>query len=196
MTAASVFLGKRPKCQGCLPSLKQGAESGPCLGFVLRWASPRLVNPSSTCRALKPTNSIKATLLKSHAGNSFIDCPPKSTDDADTATQTAPSARAPVALRAIASVPPPPSAQSLPGTQKIRPTALLHSTRASPQSLLRRTTPAPPAHHLAMPVASSAVPSPHWAALALRFSLALPPCSSESPFSRTLPSSSFSGNPF
>src|SRR2546421_11114810 len=60
-------------------SAKLWGVSGPCLGFVLRCASPRLVKPSSTCRALKPTNSIKATLLKSQRGNSFIDWPPKST---------------------------------------------------------------------------------------------------------------------
>src|SRR5207237_435564 len=137
------------------------AESGPCLGFVFRWASPRLVKPSSTCRALKPTNSIKATLLKSHRGNSFIDWPPKSTDDANTTAQTALWAPAPVALRTTPSVLPPPSGRHPPGTQKIRPAAPPRSVRASPRSLLLRTTPAPPAHHLSTPAASSAVPSPH-----------------------------------
>src|SRR5713226_3788557 len=134
-------------------SAKLCGVSGPCLGFVFRWASPRFVSPSSTCRALKPTNSINATLLKSHRGNSFIDWPPKSTDDADTATQTARLVPAPVGRLATPPVPPRPSSQPPPGTQKIRPTVRPHSTRASLQSLLLRTTPAPPAHHLATPVA-------------------------------------------
>src|SRR5207253_3569150 len=99
---------------------------------------------------------------------------------------------APVVRLATPTVPPRPSSQSPPGTQKIRPTVRPHSTRASLQSLLRRTTPAPPAHHLATPVASSAVPSRHLA----RSSLSWLACSSGFPFSPTLPSSSASGNPF
>src|SRR5258708_32018277 len=54
-------------------------ESGPCFFFVVRWASLRLVKPSSTCRALNPTNSINATWLNNTRGNSFIDWPPTST---------------------------------------------------------------------------------------------------------------------
>src|SRR2546421_4632534 len=163
-------------------SAKLCGLSGPCFFLVVRCASPRLVKPSSTCRALKPTNSISATLLKSTLGNSFIDWPPKSMDDADTATQTARLVPAPVVLRATPPVPPPPSCRPPLGPQQIRPATPPRSVRASPRSLLPRRGPALPVHHLAAPVASSAVPSPHWAGFALRFSLAVLSCSSGSPF--------------
>src|SRR6266702_882760 len=60
-------------------SAKLCGLSGPCFFLVVRCASPRLVKPSSTWRALKPPSSISATWLKSTLGNSFIDWPPKST---------------------------------------------------------------------------------------------------------------------